>query len=156
MTDKRNHYEDPLPAEAAMRQKLSALQLKLVADFLNEDILLWSRESPGTYVEANERIGYIAHRLESLAKAATSSEQNEPSTEAQPFGAGWMASEAEMLALRRWMYRLTAADFERHTDSPEAARLAQSGMEKLRISFNDFEREPGDEKSLYEGSDFSD
>lgn len=153
MTDKRDHYEDPLPVEAAMRLKLSALQLRLVADFLREEVLLWSRERPGIYRAANERIGYIAHRLESLANAAISSLPSEPATEAQPFGAGWIASEAEMLALRRWMYRLTPEDFERHTDSLKAARLAQSGLEKMRMGFNDFELEPEDEKSPHEEDD---
>lgn len=57
MSENRNHYEDPLPAEETMRLKLSANQLRLVATFLNEEILIWSEEQPGTYVEANERIG---------------------------------------------------------------------------------------------------
>ncbi|PZO18391.1 MAG: hypothetical protein DCF25_09880 [Leptolyngbya foveolarum] len=48
----------------------------------------------------------IAHRLEGLANTATSLKQRELCDEAQPFGAGWMASEAEMQALRRWMYKL--------------------------------------------------
>lgn len=76
MLEKRDHYSDPLPAEEAMRQSLSANQLRLVAAFLQEEILIWSEERPGTYVEAGERIGYIAHRLEGLANAASSSEQH--------------------------------------------------------------------------------
>ena len=152
MTDERDHDKNPLPAEAAMRMKLSAIQLLLVANFLNEAVERWEKEQPGNPREANERIDYIANRLVSLANATiTSANEYKLSESEQPFGSGWMASEAEMLALRRWMYKLTKEDFERHTDSPEAAQLAQSGMEKLRISFNNFELESSDEKSLYEG-----
>lgn len=70
----------------------------------------------------------IAHRLEGLANTATSLKQRELCDEAQPFGAGWMASEAEMQALRRWLHKLTAADFERHTADLKEARLAQLGV----------------------------
>lgn len=56
-----------------------------------------------------------------------------------------------MRVLRRWMHQLTAEDFERHTADAAEARLAQSGMEQLRIGFDNFDLEPGDQKSLYEG-----
>lgn len=62
-----NHEIDPLPMERRLRDALSPDQQKLVADWLDEEVKSFSKAEPTSYVQAHERMGYLAARLRALA-----------------------------------------------------------------------------------------
>ncbi len=64
---KITHVIDPLPTERRLRDSLSLEQQKLVADWLDEEVRLFSQAEPNSYVQVHERMSYLAARLRALA-----------------------------------------------------------------------------------------
>lgn len=114
-------------AEEAMLRSLSPDQVRLVSEFLREEIVLRAAEQPSRDRVVRETLGYIANRLESLSETLAT---REPCAEAQPFSLGFMASEAEMLALRDYLHTL-GLEWASEAGAAEAA-LVESGLEKIR------------------------